>query len=222
MSDIHGFFLEFENALSIIEEDLDKEDVKLVLLGDYIHGGKGGRQVINRIIEMQRKYGSDKVVALKGNHDDWVLKGFSSLDHMITPLSFSIREEDVKYLAWIESLPLWHVEGKTIFVHGGINEAAGENWQKETGKGTCLMKYPAVIGKAKGISEKIVAGHVWTSEISGNPNFHGIYYDGQSHYYIDGQTYKSGKIPVLMVDTLNDEYFSISEQGCYRVNKFGG
>ena len=60
---------------------------------------------------------------------------------------------------------------------------------------------------------KVVAGHVGTAEISGNPEFNDIYFDGDSHYYIDGTTVRSGKIPVLMVDTAADKYYSVTETG---------
>ena len=44
---------------------------------------------------------------------------------------------------------------------------------------------------------KIVAGHTGTAEISGDPGFHDIYFDGESHYYIDGTVLESGIIPVI-------------------------
>lgn len=64
---------------------------------------------------------------------------------------------------------------------------------------------------------KIVAGHVGTAEISGNQNFHDIYFDGEAHYYIDGTVLESGKIPVLMVDTEVDRYYQVTEKGCNEI-----
>ena len=60
---------------------------------------------------------------------------------------------------------------------------------------------------------KVVAGHVGTAEIAGDPGFHGIYYDGESHYYIDGTVFESSCIPILMVDTDEDKYYEITEGG---------
>lgn len=48
---------------------------------------------------------------------------------------------------------------------------------------------------------------------AGNPRFHDIYYDGESHYYIDGTVLDSGVIPVLMVDTDTDKYYRLTETG---------
>jgi serine/threonine protein phosphatase 1 len=56
----------------------------------------------------------------------------------------------------------------------------------------------------------IIAGHIGTSTISGDPGFHGIFYDGKSHYYIDGSVGVSGFIPILMVDTETGKYYEIT------------
>lgn len=51
-----------------------------------------------------------------------------------------------------------------------------------------------------GMDMKVVAGHIGTAEIANDPRYHDSYYDGESHYYIDGMAWDSGVIPVLMVD----------------------
>lgn len=78
MSDIHGCLAEFEEALSLVAEHLEEKDVRLILLGDYIHGGGDNRGVLDRVMSLQRRYGADKVVALMGNHEEFVLQGDSS------------------------------------------------------------------------------------------------------------------------------------------------
>lgn len=83
MSDIHGCLPEFEEALSMVLEHLEKEDAKLILLGDYVHGGASDRGVLDMIINLQNKYGKDKVIALMGNHENWILEGISTIDHLI-------------------------------------------------------------------------------------------------------------------------------------------
>ena len=74
-------------------------------------------------------------------------------------------------------------------------------------------KYLAETGKIKGLAMKVVAGHIGTAKITRNPNFHDIYYDGESHYYIDGTVLASGVILVLMVDTDTDKYYRVTETG---------
>lgn len=216
MSDIHGCMTEFMDALSLVTEHLSEPDTVLCLLGDYIHGGPDNYGVLDQIIRMQRRYGSDKVVALRGNHEEFVLYGDSTINHMIKTFDENLGEDecdDDRYIAWIENLPLFYTEGKTIFVHAGIDEEAGDLWEWGTGDEIFLGKYPAETGRIEGLDMKVVAGHVGTSEISGDPGFHDIYYDGESHYYIDGTVLDSGRIPVLMVDTENDKYYRVTESG---------
>lgn len=40
MSDIHGCLAAFEEALDLFEEHLEEKDTRLLLHGDYIHGGE--------------------------------------------------------------------------------------------------------------------------------------------------------------------------------------
>ena len=67
--------------------------------------------------------------------------------------------------------------------------------------------------KIEGLDMKVVAGHVGTGVIADDPSFHDIYYDGESHYYIDGTVIDSGYIPVLLVDTEEDKYYQVTDGG---------
>lgn len=209
MSDIHGCYEEFLQALELV--DLSGSN-KLLLLGDYIHGGDENYQVIDTIIELQRKYGSDKIVALMGNHEEMVIEGREAIILSYKNTEENTSENDDYYLNWMENLPRYYVEGKTIFVHAGIEEKAEELWELGTDDYTFTEKYPAELGKFN-YDMKIVAGHVGTAEISGNPRFHEIYFDGESHYYIDGTVTVSGKIPVIAIDTKTDKYYSVTDSG---------
>ena len=217
MSDIHGCLGEFEEALSLVAEHLEEDDVRLILLGDYIHGGADNRGVLDRVMALQHRYGMDKVVALMGNHEEFVLRGESDIDHL-TGRGGDDGEgdddgKDDKYVSWMGNLPLYYTEGNTIFVHAGIDEDAGDLWEWGSGDETFTGKYPAETGQIEGLEMKVVAGHVGTAEISGDPRYHDIYYDGASHYYIDGTVLSSGRIPVLKVDTETDRYYRVTESG---------
>lgn len=213
MSDIHGNLAAFEAALSLVLIDLTADDVKLVLLGDYIHG-PDSYAVLDKIRELENKYGKSKIIALRGNHEDMAIWGKWPINN-----TFYDAHKDPGYLLWMNELPLYHIEGKTIFVHAGINESAGECWEECSGE-TFLWKYPAKTGEIKGVDMKVVAGHIGTYEISGNPHFHDIYFDGKSHYYIDGTVRKSGIIPVLMVNTETNKYYRVSENGYFVIEPY--
>lgn len=214
MSDIHGFSMEFEEALSLVLEHLEKEDTKFVLLGDYIHGGGDSKGVLDRIIGLQRKYGSDKVIALLGNHEEFVLMGDSSVNSLFKSLDVSYNEDtEEKYVRWMESLPRYYVEGNTIFVHAGIDEGAGDLWEWETTEEVFTSKYPPETGEIPDLDMKVVAGHVSTEEISGERGFFEIFYDDASHYYIDGNVKASGRINIIKVDTKQEKYYQVTESG---------
>lgn len=216
MSDIHGCLEAFEQALLLVMEELKNDSAMLLLLGDYIHGGPDNKGVLDKIINLQQTYGSDKVVALMGNHEEFVLMGDSTINHLIRSSDeqyFNDDEEEDKYIWWMENLPRYYTEGNTIFVHAGIDEEAGDLWEWGTGEEVFVGKYPAEIGRIEGLNMKVVAGHVGTAEIAGDPRFHDIYYDGESHYYIDGTVLDSGVIPVLLVDTEADKYYRVTESG---------
>lgn len=212
MSDIHGCLNAFEKAL--FKVDLSGDN-KLLLLGDYIHGPHD-YEVMDRIISLQEKYGHDKVVALRGNHEEMALDGTWNINENRYGVRVDPAERDErKYLSWMRKLPYYHTVGNTIFVHAGIDEEAAEAgyWEWGTGEHIFTSQFPAQTGKIPNFDMKIVAGHVGTYAVSHNPYFHDIYHDGGSHYYIDGTVHISGAIPVLMYDTDRDMYYRVTESG---------
>lgn len=228
MSDIHGCLVEFEEALEIVLPRLSESGSMLILLGDYIHGGRDNRGVLDKIMSLQQRYGEDKIVALLGNHDEMVMNGAEAIDYTAKAFAQSSdydydddENDDDRYIQWFETLPRYYVAGNTIFVHAGIDENSGDMWEWSTSDDVYTSKIPAETGKIHGLDMKVVAGHVGTSEIADNPRFHDIYFDGESHYYIDGTVLDSGVIPVLMVDTKTDEYYQITEAGEWLVAPYG-
>lgn len=228
MSDIHGCLTEFEEALDIVLPQLSESDSMLILLGDYIHGGRDNRGVLDKIMSLQQRYGTEKVVALLGNHDEGVLNGTEAIDY--TAKAFAQNDDydyeydgndDDRYIQWLDTLPRYYVAGNTVFVHAGIDENSGDMWEWSTSDDVYTSKFPAETGKIHGLDMKVVAGHVGTAEIAGDPRFHDIYFDGESHYYIDGTVLDSGVIPVLMVDTETDKYYQVTEAGQWLIAPYG-
>ena len=213
MSDIHGCLSAFEEALELVLPHLDEPDTVLMLMGDYIHGGEDSYGVLDRIIALQREYGRERVIALMGNHEEMAINGFTAIDDYSD--EESARNDDM-YISWMSALPLYHEDGKTIFVHAGVDEEAGDEWEYGTSDYFFTEKYPADTGHFFE-DIKIVAGHIHTSEISCDPRFNGIFFDGHSHYYIDADTLSSGFINILKVDTEKQEYLEVIEHGEYPV-----
>ena len=72
-TDLDAILEAFEAALK--KTDLSGKN-QLILLGDYIDYGPDGRAVLEKVRALQEKYGSEKVIALMGNHEkallDWL------------------------------------------------------------------------------------------------------------------------------------------------------
>lgn len=208
MSDIHGSPDEFEAALELV--DLSGDNM-LILCGDYVHG-YDSYTVLDRIIGLQETYGSNKVVALMGNHEEMVMNG---MWHITEQEKIEYDEErEKRYINWMRKLPLYYKTDTQIFCHAGICEEAEDLWEVGTSDYEFTSKFPAQTGK---FYMDIIAGHVGTCSISHNPNFHDIYFDGCSHFYLDGSALDSGKIPVLMYDTDTKKYYQMKEDGPWPV-----
>ena len=189
-----------------------------MFLGDYIHG-HDSYAVLDRVMALQEKYGSEKIVTLMGNHEEAV----DVYGHELSEGDDVVRdvEDDSPYRKWIRSLRKYYKTDKQIFVHAGILEVEEEGeeylWESGTPDHIFYGKYPPQTGH---FYMDIIAGHTGTATISGDPSFHGIFYDGASHYYIDGSVCESGEIPVLMYDTDTEKYYEITQKGMEEVRPY--
>jgi serine/threonine protein phosphatase 1 len=80
-----------------------------------------------------------------------------------------------------------------IFVHAGVDENAGDLWSVATPDHVFTEKYPPTCDQ---FVKTVVAGHVATSKLHDDGS-HGVYYDGESHYYIDGSVEAGGQVNIL-------------------------
>lgn len=127
-----------------------------------------------------------------------------------------IKSECKDLIFWIRKMPLFLETEKQIFVHAGVDEEAGEDWRWGTSDDVFLWKYPPETG---GFVKDIIAGHVGTGipELQNDENYHGIYHDGKSHYYIDGTVYKKGgTLNLLIYCPKDDRYGEVDEAGKQR------
>ena len=75
IGDIHGNLSSLNDLLSKVLTEVGSEDT-LVFLGDYIDRGPDSRHCVERIIEVQNE-SPFSVVALCGNHEDWMMRTLS-------------------------------------------------------------------------------------------------------------------------------------------------
>lgn len=237
MSDIHGYLDVLKEKMQLV--NLSGDNI-LIFLGDYIDRGLQSREVVEYIMNLQKQYGEDKVIALKGNHEEMFLDWIDNDNDfywlqmdvaLITTSSFLTKEQMQKLdeigrradgdtinkyvincvktnhselIDWMRDLPSYYeTDDNQIYVHAGVDEDAGEFWMTDSSDKSFLWKFPPTTGK---FVSTIIAGHVHTCKITGDPDYFDIYYDGDSHYYIDGHVIRSRNIPILEYDTETKKY----------------
>lgn len=193
MSDLHEELDLFKEALSLV--DLSNNN-QLILLGDYIDIHSQDLSILYFIKELQEKQ-KDKVIVLAGNHEFMLLEDIESNASQIN--------DDAALINWLKSLPYYYETHNQIYVHAGIDEEAEELWKWGSEDYYFCSKYPHTTGT---FLKDIIAGHIATSEISGHSDYHNVYWDKQSHFYIDGDTRVSKTIPILKYDTVSGKYTS--------------
>ncbi len=267
MSDIHGCIAELKKQMEEVELSGNN---RIVFLGDYIDYGADSYHVLKYIWELQKKYGVEKVVVLKGNHEqmflDWIdeyrdsyrdgtedymtfndwlrtdfeygantistfiseqqmdflnqISGVSSLETINMEAVKMIISNHEKLIWWIMKMPLYYETESQIFVHAGVDEEAEDCWKWGTSDNIFLGKYPVTKGR---FYKTIIAGHVGTCNrnLGDDQNYHDVYYDGESHYYIDGSVYNGGKLLLLAYDEETGEYYQVENGRMLPVRPFG-
>lgn len=120
----------------------------------------------------------------------------------------TIKRNHSDLLNWLtlKNRALYYENSKQIFVHAGIFEAVGELWKNYTIKDEFTWKFPAETGY---FYKDIIAGHVSSATVSNDKKYLGkVYWDQRSHFFIDGETEKSGVIPLLKYNTETFVYSS--------------
>lgn len=131
------------------------------------------------------------MIVLAGNHEDMAMEGIwpISSDQNGEDYDATDTDNDEPYLLWMENLRKYYADDKRIFCHAGVDEEAEDMWESSTDDYTYTRKYPA---QTRHFCMDIIAGHVGTEELADDHRFHDIYFDGESHYYIDGTVLHSG------------------------------
>ena len=266
MSDIHGCIEELREQMKLV--DLTGEN-RIVFLGDYIDYGDSSYQVLKYIWDLQKESGEEKVIVLKGNHEQMFLEWIddyknpypngtedimvfndwleSDFDYGANTIGTFISKQQMDFLnqisrtcsmetisrdavqmilsdhqeliRWISKMPTYYEAENQIFVHAGVDEEAGEYWMWGTSDDILLGKFPASKGK---FYKTIVAGHVGTGtrDLADDRSYHDVYYDGESHYYIDGSVYKGGKLLLLAYDEKDGTYYQVENGKMIPVRPF--
>ena len=198
MSDMHGDMEAFERAMSVV--DLSDSANILVLCGDYMPPPDGDFTMIREIMRLQDEH-PGQIIALMGNHEYRFVE-----EHRFTDC------EDDPAFAWMRKLPFYFETDEQIFVHAGVDEDAWDLWKFGTSDDFFCEKIPWSEGK---FLKDVIAGHIGTFNMARDESFHDVYWDGESHYYLDGSVHISHKVPVLKYDTKRKRYsaFTFDDEG---------
>lgn len=127
-----------------------------------------------------------------------------------------IKQNHKSLLSWMRKLRLFYETDTQIFVHAGVDENIPEEELEWCTIGTpdyvMTGKYPPSVGP---FYKDIIAGHVAASLVAGDRGFKGIYFDGYSHFYIDGSAGKNRRILCLAYDETNKRYYEFKEDGSF-------
>lgn len=82
IGDIHGCYHEMTALFVKLSPFMkrNEDNFQIVFLGDYIDRGPNSKEVVDKIMEMQRTL-PYPVIALKGNHEDMLINAYNNIDH---------------------------------------------------------------------------------------------------------------------------------------------
>jgi serine/threonine protein phosphatase 1 len=175
IGDIHGCFKSFRE---LVERKIEiKKSDKLILLGDYIDRGNQSREVVDYIIELQKK--DYDIISLIGNHESMLLDALDNDEHLsewiqnggsATLESFgikSLKQLDQLYIDFFKGLQFYHLFNNFLFVHAGFNDGISNPFEdKYRMIWSRREKYKNPILKDK----IIIHGHSPISELSCKQN----------------------------------------------------
>lgn len=170
IGDVHGCSSELDFLLCSIKPNLKKD--RLVMLGDYIDRGPDSCGTVHRLMRLQKVFGKEHVVLLRGNHEqmaiDYYRNGSSSFlwnGGTETLKSFARNNEDLEeYIDFFEELPLYFEDEHFIYVHGGIRPGAALSEQTES---DLLWLREEFIFSPERIFKPVIFGHTPTRWING-------------------------------------------------------
>lgn len=96
MSDVHGCIDELKEMMKKVDI---AENNRIVFLGDYMDYGDNSYQVLKYLKDLQGRYGVEKVIVLKGNHEQMFLEWINDYRNLYPDGS----EENMVFNDWIRT-----------------------------------------------------------------------------------------------------------------------
>ena len=195
VGDIHGCYYTMLRLLK--EVNYASKDDTLVFVGDYIDRGPHSFAVVQALRNLQQQVGYDKVVCLRGNHEQFAIDHGGVLSPVwewngggATLQSYGCNGCDMSDdIAWFKSLPLCYDAGEMIICHAGLT-----NPSLEDNSATDLLWGREWISNDERPREKLVVfGHTPSRDLQ-------PYTTKSGDICIDGGCVFGGKLCALVVE----------------------
>lgn len=118
MSDIHGCYESIVDSLNIVDLDSDKEK-KLILIGDYVDGGKDSCRVIYHLKNLEETC-PNQVKVLLGNHDKMFIDWYKTVEDDSQWLLHDVKLQTIK--SFFSEEECERMEAESVMRHGSYFE----------------------------------------------------------------------------------------------------
>jgi serine/threonine protein phosphatase 1 len=128
ISDIHGHSQALDGLLVVIDP---KPQDTLIFLGDYVDRGPDSKGVIERLIDLKKRF---NIVALMGNHEEMMLGAKGGRSDLRFWLNLGGRKtlesygdaEDLRFVPWehfqfLKGLPQFYQTESHFFIHANYD-----------------------------------------------------------------------------------------------------
>lgn len=117
----------------------------------------------------------------------------------------ALNAVDERLDGWLWERGVLYETPLQIFVPAGLDDEAGEYWRYPDDSYVFCQKDVPDTGP---FEKDVIAGTFPGSHpmLADDPDYRGVYWDGASHFYINGDVARTGEIPVLIYDTATGNY----------------
>jgi len=182
IGDIHGCFDKLKALLAKIDADPERDE--LVFLGDYIDRGPSSYEVVDHLIQLQKRMPA--IVFLKGNHEEMFTQYLSGMDRHLFVMNGgqATLESYMKnkvhsdgnliptpHLHFFSSLRLYYQTPDFIFVHAGLRDGVPLELQRSE---DLLWIRDAFISSRHDFGKRVIFGHTPFNNPLVEPNKIGV------------------------------------------------
>lgn len=221
VSDIQGYYYTFVSLLAKVNYSQSKAD-RLIMLGDYVDGGKNSLQVIDLV---QLLVSSHESIVIGGNHDGMFINWLDGKDYPLLPYTASrnggqhtirsfcpwytgesdddkaraiILEQYISQINFLRNLPDFFEDNDHAYVHAGVNPELSD-WRLTSHRDFRWLrsKFYAQDGLIP-VDKKIIFGHEVCARLHGFSSFSPWF--GNQIIGIDGGVKFGYQLNALIID----------------------